>query len=159
MYVHVVDFARVDVDIPLSFSRWSGFLSILTLRKHRHSHALLLLRTMPSWDLLRSKPVTLSSSSAVVVFPCAYLNLLLPLWSLTILYSFGLQFALAAGAEVIALTSSKEKIDKVKALGAQHVINYKEVTNWDEEVKKIVSFMLLCLLSLTLIYDSHYCLD
>jgi D-arabinose 1-dehydrogenase-like Zn-dependent alcohol dehydrogenase len=66
-------------------------------------------------------------------------------WSLTILCSFGLQFALAAGAEVIALTSSKEKIEKVKALGAQHVINYKEVTNWEEEVKKIVSFILLCL--------------
>jgi D-arabinose 1-dehydrogenase-like Zn-dependent alcohol dehydrogenase len=53
-------------------------------------------------------------------------------------FSFGLQFALAAGATVIALTSSPEKIEKVKALGAQHVINYKEVTEWQKEVQKIV---------------------
>jgi NADPH:quinone reductase-like Zn-dependent oxidoreductase len=58
--------------------------------------------------------------------------------------SFGLQFALAAGAEVIALTSSEEKIQKVKALGAQHIINYKEVPDWEKEVQKIVRSYPLC---------------
>lgn len=48
-----------------------------------------------------------------------------------------LQFALAAGATVIATTSSAEKGRKLKELGAHHVINYKETTNWGEEAKKL----------------------
>jgi NADPH:quinone reductase-like Zn-dependent oxidoreductase len=52
--------------------------------------------------------------------------------------SFGLQFARAAGAQVIALSSSQEKMDKARALGAHHVINYREVENWEKEVLKIV---------------------
>jgi NADPH:quinone reductase-like Zn-dependent oxidoreductase len=54
--------------------------------------------------------------------------------------SFGMQFALASGAEVIALTSSQEKMEKLKALGAQYVINYKDVKKWNEEVKRLVGF-------------------
>ncbi|KAJ2973448.1 hypothetical protein NUW58_g8934 [Xylaria curta] len=45
---------------------------------------------------------------------------------------FALQFAKAAGATVIATTSSKEKAEMVKKLGADHVINYKEDENWGE---------------------------
>ncbi len=50
---------------------------------------------------------------------------------------FGLQFAKAAGARVIATTSSKEKGEKLKQLGADHVINYKEDSNWGETAKKL----------------------
>ncbi|KAI1759911.1 NAD(P)-binding protein [Hypoxylon sp. FL1150] len=50
---------------------------------------------------------------------------------------FGLQFAKAAGAKVIATTSSKEKEATLKKLGADHVINYKEDTNWGETAKKL----------------------
>jgi len=50
---------------------------------------------------------------------------------------FAVQFAKAAGARVIATTSSKAKGDKLKSLGAEHVINYKEDTNWGETAKKI----------------------
>jgi NADPH:quinone reductase-like Zn-dependent oxidoreductase len=50
---------------------------------------------------------------------------------------FAVQFAKAAGAKVIATTSSAAKGDKLKALGADHVINYKEVENWGEEAKKL----------------------
>lgn len=50
---------------------------------------------------------------------------------------FAVQFAKAAGAKVIATTSSAAKGDKLKALGADHVINYKEVPNWGEEAKKL----------------------
>ncbi|KAB8212051.1 hypothetical protein BDV34DRAFT_208532 [Aspergillus parasiticus] len=39
---------------------------------------------------------------------------------------FALQFAKASGAKVIATTSSKEKADLLKQLGADEVINYKE---------------------------------
>lgn len=43
---------------------------------------------------------------------------------------FALQFAKAAGAKVIATSSSNEKLERVKALGADHLINYKEVEAW-----------------------------
>ncbi|KAI0205965.1 hypothetical protein F4808DRAFT_186687 [Astrocystis sublimbata] len=50
---------------------------------------------------------------------------------------FSLQFAKAAGATVIATTSSKEKEELLKKLGADHVLNYKEDTNWGESAKKL----------------------
>ncbi|THW59595.1 NAD(P)-binding protein [Aureobasidium pullulans] len=50
---------------------------------------------------------------------------------------FAVQFAKAAGARVIATTSSKEKGEKLKALGADYVINYREDPNWGETAKKI----------------------
>jgi NADPH:quinone reductase-like Zn-dependent oxidoreductase len=50
---------------------------------------------------------------------------------------FALQFAAAAGATVIATTSSEEKARKLKDLGAQYVINYKSDTNWGETAKKL----------------------
>lgn len=50
---------------------------------------------------------------------------------------FALQFAKAAGARVIATTSSKAKADKLKQLGADHVINYKEDKNWGETARKL----------------------
>jgi D-arabinose 1-dehydrogenase-like Zn-dependent alcohol dehydrogenase len=39
---------------------------------------------------------------------------------------------------VIALSSSAEKIEKARALGAHYLINYREVENWEDEVMKIV---------------------
>ncbi|KAJ5788276.1 hypothetical protein N7457_003266 [Penicillium paradoxum] len=50
---------------------------------------------------------------------------------------FGLQFAKAAGATVIATTSSAEKAEKLKKLGADHVINYKNDPNWGETARKL----------------------
>lgn len=50
---------------------------------------------------------------------------------------FGLQFAVASGATVIATSSSDEKLEIAKKLGAAHVVNYKRTPNWDEEVLKI----------------------
>ncbi|KAJ5757932.1 uncharacterized protein N7511_006626 [Penicillium nucicola] len=50
---------------------------------------------------------------------------------------FGLQFAKAAGATVIATTSSSEKADKLKKLGADHVINYKADPNWGDAARKL----------------------
>ncbi|KAM6529403.1 hypothetical protein FALCPG4_007538 [Fusarium falciforme] len=49
----------------------------------------------------------------------------------------GLQFAKAAGARVIATTSSAAKAETLKKLGADHVINYKENPNWGDEAKNI----------------------
>ncbi|KUJ16218.1 NAD(P)-binding protein [Mollisia scopiformis] len=50
---------------------------------------------------------------------------------------FGLQFAKAAGATVIATTSSPEKASILKSLGADHVLNYKETENWGEVAKRL----------------------
>jgi NADPH:quinone reductase-like Zn-dependent oxidoreductase len=47
------------------------------------------------------------------------------------------QFAKAAGATVIATTSSAEKAELLKELGAGHVINYKEVSHWGEKARAL----------------------
>lgn len=49
---------------------------------------------------------------------------------------FALQFAKAAGATVIATSSSDEKIERLKKLGADHTINYKSEPNWGAAAKK-----------------------
>lgn len=50
---------------------------------------------------------------------------------------FALQFAKAAGATVIATSSSDEKLDRARKLGADHTINYKTHPNWAQEARKI----------------------
>lgn len=47
---------------------------------------------------------------------------------------FALQYAKAAGARVIMLSSSDEKLEKVKALGADEGINYRDEPEWDKRV-------------------------
>ena len=49
---------------------------------------------------------------------------------------FAVQFAKAAGAKVVATTSSKDKEAMLKKLGADVVINYKENPKWGEAAKK-----------------------
>ncbi len=43
---------------------------------------------------------------------------------------FALQFAKLAGATVIVTSSSDEKLERAKALGADHTINYRTVAEW-----------------------------
>ena len=43
---------------------------------------------------------------------------------------FALQFGKAMGATVIATSSSDAKLERVRALGADHVINYKREADW-----------------------------
>ncbi|KAF9694439.1 hypothetical protein EKO04_007563 [Ascochyta lentis] len=50
---------------------------------------------------------------------------------------FALQFAKAAGARVIATTSSASKAETLKKLGADEVINYKETPAWGEKAKEL----------------------
>jgi len=47
------------------------------------------------------------------------------------------QFAKAAGATVIATTSSDEKAKRLEKLGADIVINYKKDPNWGETAKRL----------------------
>jgi NADPH:quinone reductase-like Zn-dependent oxidoreductase len=50
---------------------------------------------------------------------------------------FALQFALAAGARVIATTSSDSKSEALRQLGAAHVINYREEIDWSRQVLEL----------------------
>jgi alcohol dehydrogenase len=47
---------------------------------------------------------------------------------------FALQFARAAGAQVVATSSSAAKLEKLRGLGAAHVINYTETPKWGQAV-------------------------
>lgn len=50
---------------------------------------------------------------------------------------FALQLAKAAGAVVIATSSSDAKLAQAQALGADHLINYKAHPEWDQRVREI----------------------
>lgn len=50
---------------------------------------------------------------------------------------FGLQIAKAAGATVIATTSSDEKAERLKAMGAAAVVNYKTDERWGKTIFKM----------------------
>ncbi len=47
---------------------------------------------------------------------------------------FALQLAKAMGATVIVTSSSDEKLEKARALGADHTVNYRTTQRWAEEV-------------------------
>jgi NADPH:quinone reductase-like Zn-dependent oxidoreductase len=49
---------------------------------------------------------------------------------------FALQFAKMTGAQVIATSSSDAKIERLRAMGADHVINYKTTPDWDKPVRQ-----------------------
>ena len=50
---------------------------------------------------------------------------------------FALQFAKAAGATVIATSSSDAKLERLRELGADHLINYKTVEKWGPKVLEL----------------------
>jgi NADPH:quinone reductase-like Zn-dependent oxidoreductase len=50
---------------------------------------------------------------------------------------FALQFAQILGARVIATTSTAEKAERLRALGASDVINYSETLDWDAKAREL----------------------
>lgn len=50
---------------------------------------------------------------------------------------FALQFAKAMGARVIATTSSDVKAKRLRDLGADQVINYRDITDWGKAAKSL----------------------
>jgi len=50
---------------------------------------------------------------------------------------FALQFAVAAGARVIATSSSDAKLERLKALGAAATVNYVRTPEWHKEVLRL----------------------
>ena len=51
---------------------------------------------------------------------------------------FALQFALARGAEVVVTSSSDEKLERVGALGAHHLVNYVRHSDWGKHVATLL---------------------
>jgi len=52
---------------------------------------------------------------------------------------FALQLAKAAGAKVFATTSSNEKAERLKAMGVEAVVNYKEDERWGKTIFKMTN--------------------
>lgn len=50
---------------------------------------------------------------------------------------FGLQFGAIIGANIIILSSSDVKLERARTMGAQHTINYREITDWEKRVREI----------------------
>ena len=50
---------------------------------------------------------------------------------------FALQFAKLLGAQVVITSSSDEKLDRARALGADEVINYKKTPEWGRQAKAL----------------------
>ncbi|WP_211329574.1 zinc-dependent alcohol dehydrogenase family protein [Kushneria marisflavi] len=50
---------------------------------------------------------------------------------------FGLQFARAAGARAIQTSSSDDKLARVRELGADATINYRQTPEWQEDVQRL----------------------
>jgi NADPH:quinone reductase-like Zn-dependent oxidoreductase len=48
-----------------------------------------------------------------------------------------LQIAKTMGAAVIATSSSDEKLERIQALGADHVINYRQTPDWGKKVRDL----------------------
>lgn len=51
--------------------------------------------------------------------------------------TFALQLAAAHELNTIVLSSSDEKLERAKQMGATHTINYRKIPDWDNEVLKI----------------------
>ncbi len=50
---------------------------------------------------------------------------------------FAIQFAAAAGARVISTSSSDQKLERARALGATDTINYKTTPDWEKAVQEL----------------------
>jgi NADPH:quinone reductase-like Zn-dependent oxidoreductase len=50
---------------------------------------------------------------------------------------FGLQFAAALGHTTIVTSSSDDKLDRARSMGASHVLNYRTQPTWAEEIKRL----------------------
>ena len=74
-----------------------------------------------AWNALMEGPRPTKAGDTVLILGTGGVSLL------------ALQIAKAAGATVIATSSSDEKLERVKALGADHVINYRTTPHWGAE--------------------------
>ncbi len=75
-----------------------------------------------AWNALAEMPETAVDGGTVVTLGTGGVSL------------FALQLAKARGAKVISTSSSEEKLERLRALGADETINYREVPEWGKAV-------------------------
>lgn len=78
-----------------------------------------------AWNALMEGPRPVKPGDTVLVLGTGGVSLL------------ALQIAKAAGARVIATSSSDEKLERVRAMGADHVINYRTTPDWGTEAARM----------------------
>jgi NADPH:quinone reductase-like Zn-dependent oxidoreductase len=78
-----------------------------------------------AWNALMEGPHPLKPGESVLVLGSGGVSLL------------ALQIAKAAGATVIATSSSDAKLDRIKVLGADHLINYRTTPDWGSEAERL----------------------
>src|SRR5690606_8141663 len=77
-----------------------------------------------AWNALMKGGRPISAASRVLVLGTGGVSMI------------ALELAKAAGAQVIATSSSNEKLERVKAMGSAHTVNYKDVPEWGAHVAK-----------------------
>lgn len=78
-----------------------------------------------AWNALMAGPRPVKAGDSVLVLGTGGVSLL------------ALQIAKAAGATVVATSSSDAKLERVRALGADHTINYRNTPEWGTEAAKL----------------------
>lgn len=78
-----------------------------------------------AWNALMAGPRPLGAGDSVLVLGTGGVSLL------------ALQIAKAVGATVVATSSSDAKLDRARALGADHLINYRNVPEWGAEAARL----------------------
>ncbi len=78
-----------------------------------------------AWNALMAGPHPLQAGESVLVLGTGGVSLL------------ALQIAKAAGAIVVATSSSDAKLERVRALGADHVINYRATPDWGAQASQL----------------------
>jgi NADPH:quinone reductase-like Zn-dependent oxidoreductase len=78
-----------------------------------------------AWNALAGGALPLQAGDAVLTLGSGGVSL------------FALQLAKAAGARVIATTSSDDKAERLRALGADEVLDYRRLPAWGAEVRRL----------------------
>lgn len=145
----VVDFAEGDLVTPLFFPDWVD--GEATAGERSRSLGLELPCTLRDYAVFPASAVVRAaphlSPAEAACFPCAGLTAWYSLvekssigaGSTVVLQGTGgvamagLQFAKALGARAIVLSSSDERLEVARRLGADHTINYRSTPDWGEE--------------------------
>lgn len=147
----VADFAVGDAIVSCFFVDWPGGRATRANRisfGSEHHGLLAELVNLPVTGIVR-RPASLDSIAASTL-PCAALTAWSALFTEGRLAPgqhvvvegtggvaiFALQFALAAGASVTVLSSSDDKLERARAMGAQHLVNYRTTPDWSAEVMR-----------------------
>lgn len=80
---------------------------------------------LTAWNAMFEGPVTVRPGQTVLALGTGGVSM------------FAIQFARAAGAEVIATSSSDAKLEKVRGFGANKLINYRNNPEWDVKVREL----------------------